>query len=407
MADEMAVSERGGLPAVSSRDGESPVSQDRPSRVAVVGCGDISREYFDGCAQHPELLEVVAAADRDLSRARHAAERHKLERSGTAEDVLSDPDVDIVVNLTPPSAHFEVNQAALTAGKHVYSEKPVALHRTEASMLLAEARARGLRLGCAPDTVLSGGIQTARKLVEDGWIGEPLAGTAVFSSHGWEHFHPDVDYYYAPGGGPLLDMGPYFVSALVHLLGPVSCVGAFQRPAVPRRAIPLAGPRSGGSVPVFVSTHYAGTLEFQGGALVTLVVSWDLWATHLPYLELYGTEGTLEIPNPDAFAGNPRLRRAGHEELEEPPLPKEDIPWVTMPLAHRSDLQRGLGVADLAAGVLSGTPHRCSADLAEHVLDVLIAVEESCLHRAHVEVNTRPERPRAMPPVNHGWPVRF
>jgi predicted dehydrogenase len=398
-----------GTQTLSSRDSEPAPShpEGMPSRVAVIGCGDISPEYFAGCAQHPTLVKVVAAADRDLGRAHAAAERHMLERAATPEDVLSDPDVDIILNLTPPSAHFEVNRAALGADKHVYSEKPLALDREEAATLLGEARSRNLRLGCAPDTVLSGGIQTARKLVDDGWIGTPVAGTAVFSSHGWEHFHPHVDYYYEAGGGPLLDMGPYFITALVHFLGPVRRVAALQRPVAPTRNVPLMGPRSGESLSVSVSTHYAGTLEFQTGALVTLVVSWDLWATHLPYLELYGTEGTLEVPDPDSFGGNPRLRRAGLEELEEPPLPKTDIPWATMPLSHRVDLQRGVGIADLAAGIRSGAPHRCSAELAEHVLDVLISIDESCRHREHVEVTTAPDRPRAMPPSNPGWAVGF
>jgi predicted dehydrogenase len=283
-------------------------------------------------------------------------------------------------------------------GKHVWSEKPLAASLDHASEVIAAARERDLRIGCAPDTFLGGGLQTAAKLVDEGWIGEPVAAVAFVSEHGYEHFHPSVDFFYGPGGGPVLDLGPYYVTALVTMVGPVARVGGLARASFPERTIPL-GPRRGERIPVAVPTHAVGVLEFESGALANVLMSWDIWSTHLPYLEVYGSAGSIAVPNPDEYGGAPQLRPAGPEELGQPPPRPGELPWTAIPPPVTRQVERGIGVADMADAIRTGRRHRADGELAYHVLEVLTALLRSAREGGHVEIDSRCDRPARLDPA--------
>jgi predicted dehydrogenase len=368
--------------------------------VGILGCGHVSDQYFEGCGRFADL-RLVGCADLDVARAEEKAALHGIGRACSPAELLHAGDVEIVVNLTPPLVHAEATLAAIRAGKHVWSEKPLAASLEEARALLDASAAAGVRLGCAPDTFLGGGLQTSIKLVDDGWIGEPLSAVAFVSEHGYEHFHPNVDFFYGPGGGPALDLGPYYVTALVAMLGPVARVTGFARASFAERVVP-AGPRRGERIPVHVPTHVTGAIEFESGAHATVLMSWDIWSTHLPYIEVYGADGSLSVANPDEFDGTPRLRRAGEEELRQPPPRPGTLPWTSVPLAFSGAVGRGIGVAEMADAIRSGRPHRACGELAYHVLEVLLAFERSGRERRHVDVASRCPRPAPLSPGGLG-----
>lgn len=355
-----------------------------PARVGVVGCGAISGAYL-AVAQRLSAFKIVACADLLMERAKERAATYGL-RACTVEELLADPSIDLVLNLTTPKAHAEIARRALEAGKSVYNEKPLALERAEAQGLLTLAGARGLRVGCAPDTFLGAGLQTCRKLLDEGAIGTPVAGTAFMLCHGHESWHPDPAFYYQRGGGPLLDMGPYYLTALVSLLGPIRRVTGSARITFPERVI-TSQPKAGTRIPVETPTHLAAVLDFANGAVVTLVTSFDVWAANVPVIELYGTEGTLSVPDPNGFGGQPRLWR------------RSDGTWKTLPLTHAfSEQSRGIGVAELAYAQRAGRPHRASGELASHVLDAMLAVEEASVSGNHIELTSTCAQPAPLPP---------
>jgi predicted dehydrogenase len=360
--------------------------------LGILGCGHVSDQYFEGLSLHDHLT-VVACADLDRERAERKAKQHGVPRVAAPSDLLADPEVELVVNLTPPQAHAEASMAAIRAGKHVWSEKPLATNLEDARELVDAAANAGVRLGCAPDTFLGGGIQTAIRLVDGGWLGDTIAGgVAMVTEHGYETWHPDVSSFYRNGGGPVLDLGPYYVAALVAILGPVTEVTSLGRATFPERTIGV-GPRRGERIAVEVPTHVTGALRFECGALVTLLVSWDVWATNLPYIELYGSCGSLSVANPDEFDGEPRLRRAGREELEQPPPPPGSVPWSSIPLVLPAGLRRGTGIADIARAIADDRPHRAGAEFAYHVLEVLLALAAPSGEGARVAIDSRCERP--------------
>lgn len=354
-------------------------------KVAVVGCGNISDIYFQNLRALPGL-ELVACADLDVARARAKAAKHGVPVAGTADDLAARADIDLVVNLTRPQQHAEVALQFLRAGKHVYNEKPLAAHRADGRALLDEARRRKLQLGCAPDTFLGAGLQTCRKAIDEGLIGQPVAATAFMLNHGPESWHPEPDFYFKEGGGPLLDMGPYYLTALVSLMGPVRRVSASAQAFFPHRIIGR-GPRAGERVAVETPTHVAGSLEFAGGAIATLVFSFDVWASQLPFIEIYGTEGSLGVPDPNFFGGVVRATRV------------EDRGWRDVPLTHANEKNsRGLGVADLALAVRTGRAPRASGELAYHVLDIMESLLDAARLARHVDVASTCERPAPLPP---------
>jgi len=354
-------------------------------KIGIIGTGGIFRAYVSGCHGF-DILEIAACADMDRRKAEAKAEEFDVPRVCSVEELLADPEIQIAVNLTVPKAHAEVSLAVISAGKHVYSEKPLAVTRRDGQKVLAAAQEKGVRVGCAPDTFLGGGAQTCRKLIDDGWIGEPVAAVAFLPGHGHgpESWHPNPDFFYQVGAGPMLDVGPYYITGLINLLGPVKRVTGSARISFPER-IATSELHRGRRIPVEVPTHVTGALDFVSGPIATVITTFDIWAANLPHLEVYGSEGTLSAHDPNFFSGRVLIRRAGAEE------------WSEMPLAHSSQVGRGIGVADMAYAIASGRPHRASGDLAYHVLDVMQAFGESSESGRHIEITSRCSRPSPLP----------
>ncbi|SEE92636.1 Gfo/Idh/MocA family protein [Ruania alba] len=351
-------------------------------RIGIIGLGKILDQYLATFERLPNA-RVVAVADLNADRARDVAAQVGA-RALTVAELVDDPDVDVVLNLTIPAAHAEVAHAAIAAGKPVYSEKPLAASTAEAISVLDAGRTAGVRVGGAPDTVLGAGIQTARAAVDAGRIGTPTSATATFACPGHESWHPNPDFYYQVGGGPLLDMGPYYLTTLVTLLGEVtSVVGAAGR-ARPVRTIG-SGPRAGETVEVAVPTHVTGVLTHASGALSTIVMSFDTAGTESPKIEVHGTQGSLSVPDPNRFDGEVRLRALGSPEWEVLEPTAGDIPGG-----------RGIGVLDLI-GAATDAQVRASGDLALHVLEVMEGVLGSAETGQAVTIASRVDRPDPVP----------
>ena len=365
-----------------------------PVRTAVIGCGNISSIYLENAAKW-DILDLRACANRTLSRAQSQAEKFRVPQAAPIADVLNDPEIELIINLTTPDVHAEIGLAALRAGKSVYNEKPLAVSREDGRLLLAEAEARGLRVGCAPDTFLGGGLQTCRQLIDAGEIGTPVGATAFMFIQGPEAWHPDPGFLYRFGAGPLFDIGPYYLTALISMLGPVRRVTGSARTTYPERTIG-SGPKKGQTIPVETPTHIASILDFAGGPVATLVTSFDvavsagaalnLYDAGGALLEIQGTSGTLSMPDPNMFGGPVRIRRLGETE------------WREIPLTHaHTGNDRCLGVADLAYALRTGRPHRANGRLAYHVLDAMHAVLEASSSGQHIELTSSCERPAALP----------
>lgn len=350
--------------------------------VGIIGTGNIAPAYIRGCAPF-DVINLVACADLDMARAEAFATEHGL-TAYTVDDLLASDDIDIIINLTIPAAHAQVSLQIIEAGKHVYCEKPLALNRDDGLKIIQSAEAKGVRVGCAPDTFLGGGGQTARKAIDDGVIGKPIAATAFFVSHGPEGWHPNAGFYYLKGGGPLFDMGPYYLTTLVNLMGPVKRVTASAKMTFPERTA-TSEALMGQILPVEVNTHIAGTLEFENGAIATVITSFDVWGSHLPRIEIHGENGSLSVPDPNRFDG---VVQALHSD---------DGAWRDVQLSHTTNIGRGAGVADMAYAIQSGRPHRASGALAFHVLDIMQALEEAAAQGQHVDINSTLDIPLAVP----------
>lgn len=360
----------------------------KPVNVGIVGCGNISGIYLEA-GQKFDILNIVACADIDLARAQAQAAKYGVPKACSVAELLADPAIEVVLNLTVPGAHAEVALAAIEAGKSVYNEKPLAIERADAERMLALAEGKGLRVGCAPDTFLGGGLQTCRALIDAGAIGVPVAATAFMLGHGPEGWHPNPDFFYQPGAGPMFDMGPYYLTALISLLGPVRRATGSVQISFAERTI-TSQPLHGTKIAVNTPTHVAGVLDFAAGAVATLVTSFDVWAAEVPRIEIYGSLGTLSLPDPNTFGGPVRLRLATDKE------------WREQPIAHGYTANsRGLGLADMAYALRSGRPHRANGALAYHVLDLMHAFHDASRAGRHVELASSCERPAALPQV---WP---
>lgn len=355
----------------------------QPHHIGIVGLGVICGQYLGTFAGRDDVV-ITAVADLDAARAAEVAASLPAARALTVAELLAADDVDVVLNLTIPAAHAEIALGAIAAGKDIYGEKPLAATYTDAQRVAAAAEAAGVRLGCAPDTVLGTGIQTAREVIDSGRIGRPLAATAVMASPGHERWHPNPDFYYREGGGPLLDMGPYYVAALVQLLGPVvSVTGAASRLRGERTI--TTGPRKGEVVAVEVDTHVTGVLQHESGALSTLTTSFDSVATRAPEIEVHGEFGSLIVPDPNQFAGNVELRALGRGDWE-----------VVEPSAGFVEGSRGIGLLDLLA-TPRGEDSRASGRFALHSLEVMTALLESAHTGRRINLATRVTRPTLVP----------
>jgi len=355
------------------------------TKIGIIGCGKISGVYFQNLSQMFSNTEVIACSDLIQERARAAAEEFDIPKACSTPELLADPEVQLALNLTIPAVHAEVCLSALEAGKHVYLEKPLSVVREDGKKVLKTAQANGLLLGGAPDTFLGGGIQTCRKLIDDGWIGEPVAATAFMTTPGHERWHPDPEFYYKLGGGPMFDMGPYYLTALINLLGPVKRLTGATRITYPERTI-TSEPKYGKKITVDVPTHVAGVLEFSSGPIGTILTSFDVWGTNLPSIEIYGTAGSLAVPDPNTFGGPVRILRKGETEWQEVPL-----------VYGYTENNRGLGVADMALAIQTGRAPRANGELLYHVLDLMAGFHEAADTGRHYETTSSCERPEPLP----------
>ncbi|TCD14853.1 Gfo/Idh/MocA family protein [Oricola cellulosilytica] len=363
--------------------------------VGIIGCGNISTSYLR-LAPLFKALEIRAVADMSMEAAKVRAKEFGVETM-TVQDMLASDKIDVVVNLTIPDAHFAVTKSILEAGKHAYSEKPLVLTLEEGEELRALAGVKNLRVGSAPDTFLGGAHQLARARIDEGLIGKVIAGTCHVMSHGMEHWHPNPDFFFLPGAGPILDIGPYYITNLIQLLGPVKRVASLATSATTTRTI-LSEPRKGEQIPVKTPTNIHALLDFADGATITLSASWDVWVHRHASMELYGTEGSMFVPDPNFFGGT--VESAGRDGLIKPleawshPFGIANQEHANGPLAN----YRTAGLADMAQAIVEGREHRCSLDLALHAVDVMTAILKSGDTGSFVDMTTSCERPAALGP---------
>jgi predicted dehydrogenase len=352
-----------------------------PVGVGVIGAGTISTAYLANMTSFPDLA-VRFVADLVPERAAQQAAAYGVAGSGTVGELLARDDVEIAVNLTIPAAHAEVGAAALAAGKHLWNEKPLAADRKSAAALLSQAEEAGLLVGCAPDTVLGPGLQAARRMIERGDIGRPLTAAAVMQYPGPHAWHPNPDFLYQAGGGPLFDMAPYYLTALTQLFGPITRVAARGSSASPTRVIGT-GPRAGQSFDVTVPTYIAAVYDFAAGQIAQLTLSFDSPLVRIGVVEVAGTEATLATPDPNTFLGDVRIARTGEER------------WETVPVTGVEG-GRGIGVLDMARALRTGAQHRATGRLGLHVLDAMFATATSIAEDRFVTVDSAYE---AIPPM--------
>ncbi|MCB1121937.1 MAG: Gfo/Idh/MocA family oxidoreductase [Verrucomicrobiae bacterium] len=355
-----------------------------PLKAGILGCGNISSAYFKGLKPYEEFIKIVACADIREEAAIAQATKYRILRVLSPDALFADREIEIIINLTTPPRHAPLNRKALEHGKHVYCEKPFGLNLEEVEGLLDLAKKNGLKLSCAPDTILGGVHQTCRELIEKGLIGVPNAATAFFANPGHEHWHPNPDFYYQHGGGPLFDMGPYYLHALGQLLGPACSVLARTKRAFEQRQIHSEA-RKGQSIKVEVDTHATGLIEYCNGVVATTLFSFDcMGRANLPFIEVYGSEGTLSIPDPNHHYGEIKFRPK-YGEVE------------SIPIHHKYNCSRGIGPADMAAAILTGKEPRASGELAYHVLEIMAAFDQSSRNGSKAAIGSSFVMPLLMP----------
>ena len=353
-------------------------------KIGIIGCGYISSIYMENCQKYKHL-ELVSCADLDLERAQIQATKFGIPKACTVEELLADSEIQLVINLTIPKAHAAVCIQALEANKHVYTEKPLAITREEGKQILETAQKQNLLVGGAPDTFLGAGIQTAIKLIDEGEIGTPIGASAFMIGRGHEHWHPDPSFYYEVGGGPMFDMGPYYLTALVSLLGPIKRLSGFTRISYPERTI-TSEPKVGTKIKVEIPTHISGVIDFSSGAIGTITTSFDAFGgSALPPIEIYGSEGTLLVPDPNTFGGPVRIRKSGEDEFVDVPLSN-----------NHTENSRGLGVADMAQSILNGGNYRANGELAYHVLEAMHGFHDSSDNGTHYTMESTCKRPEPL-----------
>ena len=361
--------------------------------VGIIGCGNISTAYLR-LAPMFKALRLVAVADINMDNARAKAAEFNV-RADTVEDILKAGDVDVIVNLTIPAAHFAVTKSILEAGKHAYSEKPLVLTLEEGEILRDLAASKNLRIGSAPDTFLGGAHQQARAAIDGGKTGKIIGGTCHVMGHGMEAWHPNPDFFFQPGGGPVLDMGPYYVTNLIQLIGPVKTVAALANKSFETRTI-ANGPRNGEVIPVEVATNIHALLEFENGATVTMGASWDVWANRHANMELYGEDASIYVPDPNFFGGTVELAKSNADVTALDPW---DHPFGVKNDDNNSRANyRCAGLADMAQAIAEGRQHRCNIDVAVHAVDIMTSILRSGAEKRFVDLTTTCKRPAALSP---------
>jgi len=356
----------------------------KPVKVGLVGCGFISRIYLEN-SKIFQSFDVVACSDLIPERSKERAEEFGIPKVCSTTVIMEDPEVEIVLNLTTPDSHYNVAKQAITHGKSVYNEKPLAIELENGKELVDSAKKAGVLIGGAPDTFLGGGIQTCRKIIEEGLIGEPIGATAFMTCPGHESWHPDPEFYYKKGGGPMFDMGPYYLTALVNLLGGIKQVKASTKITFHERTI-TSEPKYGTKIKVDVPTHVVGIIDFHRGATGTIITSFDVWGAKLPRIEIYGTLGSLSVPDPNTFAGPVQLYLPEYKE------------WREVPMSHGYTFNsRGLGVADMANALRSGRRHRANGSLTYHVLETMHAFYTAADKEKTVKIRSKVKKPDPLP----------
>lgn len=379
----------------------------RNVNVGILGCGVISNTYIRDIKRFYPSLHLATCADVNVELAKSHAEKYQIPSGCSVEEMLAMEEVELVVNLTPPQFHMELNKKILQAGKHVFCEKPFAPTAAQARQIMDLADEKRLLVGSAPDTFLGSSLQTCRKILDDGWIGKPLYVTANMMSNGVETWHPAPANFYRQGAGPLYDMGPYYFTALAALLGPVKRVSAFSGTGFPVRKV-YTGPLKGQEVPVETPTHYSGTAELASGVIVSMNISFDIWHSNLPMFEIYGTDGTLEVPDPNMSGGRPRVYRKERildvlyddsRETKEKQDTSVELPEL---YPHIGDYTRGIGVLDLACAIDEKRKPRVNAEMACHVIEAITGMMESAQDKKVYEMKTTCEKPE---PIKTGTPA--
>ena len=374
----------------------------KPFRVGLIGTGRISDIYLKTLKKYPQV-DVVACGSLNLDESRAKADVYGVPLVAAPDQVIADPNIDAILNLTIPAAHAGVSLAALEAGKHVYSEKPLVGNLADGARVLDLAAQKGLTVGNAPDTWLGGRWQTVKKLLDQGTIGRPTGVTAFVGTHGTERHNPNPDFYYQKGGGPMLDLGPYYLSAMIFFLGPIARVAGLSNRAFDRRMIEN-GPRHGQWMEVEVDTHVQGLLEFENGVTGQITMSFDIWDSDMPRFEIYGTEGTICIPDPDPvhganrFEGEVWYRTRETSRWTHQPRPTGRDHWQVARNTHAiNEDSRGIGLIEMADAVAHGRTPRCSGALAYHVLEVMTGILDSPAQDGFVTILSRPPIPEILP----------
>ncbi|KMK77054.1 Gfo/Idh/MocA family protein [Alkalihalobacillus pseudalcaliphilus] len=360
-------------------------------KVGLIGCGNISSIYFENCTTF-EHFELVGCADLDFKRTKAQAERFNV-KAYTIEEILEDKEIEVIVNLTIPKAHAQVCMQVLQANKHVFTEKPLTVTREEGIQLIKLAEEKNLRIGSAPDTFLGGGIQTAIHLINQNEIGTPIGVTASMMSRGHEHWHPNPDFYYENGGGPMFDMGPYYLTALVSMLGPIKRIASSARISFPKRTITAGqNPRT---LTVHTPTHISGIIDFESGVMGNMTTSFDIFGgSTLPKIEVYGEKGTMLVPDPNTFDGPVLIRK------------RDDHQFNQVPLTHRyTKNSRGIGLADMIEAIQQKRNHRANETLAYHVLDAMHGFLDASREGAYYHLNSTCEKPEAFP-LHYQFPTK-
>jgi predicted dehydrogenase len=357
----------------------------KPVKAGVVGCGKICGQYFSMGKNFP-LVQMDACADLNPDAAKAAAQQFNVPRVLSVDEILKDPSIEIILNLTVPKAHVPVSLTAIGNGKHVYLEKPLGVNRAEGHQLMNAAKQKGVKIGCAPDTFMGAGIQTSRKLLDDGVIGKPVAFTAFMMCPGHEHWHPSPEFYYEVGGGPMFDMGPYYLTALLNFFGPINRISAAASIAIPERTI-TSQPKSGKKVKVETPDHIAGTIEFANGVIGTIITS---FATRFAGYDgkqpitVFGTKGTMRVPDPNGFDGPVHVRTV------------EDAEWVEKPHAFVKGYGRSVGLADMAVAIRTGREFRANGDQAMAVLDAMQSFLDSAEQGKAIPPTVKYQKPEPM-----------
>lgn len=377
----------------------------RKVKIGIIGCGVISNTYISNIQTMFTWLDIQACADLDRDKAVSTAKKYGIPKGCSTEELLNDPEIEIVINLTIPAAHTEVNKQILMAGKHLYCEKPFALSLQEAEEVISLAKSKGLMIGAAPETFLGAGLQTCRKVIDDGWIGTPISATANMISYGIETWHTSPEFFYKKGAGPMLDMGPYYITALVSLLGPIKRTACFANIGRKTRKI-YSKPLRGKTISVEAPTTYTGIMEFENGVNANINMSFDIWMSNLPKLEIYGTEGTLILPDPNYFGGKIKIFRKervldalklyGGEDKPQIDI-CEDIQEIPQIYQQPMDYIRGLGVLDMAYALVNRRKHRTNEDLILHVTEALLSFDQAAKTGSVYNMKTTCERPVPLP----------